>query len=130
MRMFVYGSLKRGHTNHTLMQDSRFLADATTQPAYDMLDFGYYPGVIANGRYSIRGEVFTVSGDVLNVVDALEGHPIFYRRVRIPVITDTGVFPAWMYLYQGDHDDCSPVIAQGRYKAWFGAGTDMRPSAR
>lgn len=119
MRMFVYGSLKRGHHNHEFLTGSRFVADGTTQPSYDMLDFGHYPAVVPNGAYSIRGEVFLVTGTVLGMVDALEGHPMFFRRIEVPVRTDQGVVPAWMYLFDGDHEDAAPVPADGRYKTWF-----------
>lgn len=128
MRMFVYGSLKRGHTNHDLLMRSRYFADGSTMPTFEMLDFGHYPGVIEDGTYSIRGEVFLVTGAVMGIVDALEGHPFFYRRVEVPVRTGKGVVPAWMYLYAGSREDGVPVRAIGRYKEWADPAFRQVPS--
>jgi len=77
-RVFVYGTLKRGLSNHRYLAGQQFVGEARTAPIYRMVDCGGYPGMFAvqsEGR-SIQGEVWEVDEtgraglDVLEDVDA------------------------------------------------------------
>ena len=72
--LFVYGSLKRGFSAEHLL-DGEFVAEAKTEPVYQMLQFGAYPGVIAadEGGYSIEGEIWDVSEGCIPMLDEYEG---------------------------------------------------------
>jgi gamma-glutamylcyclotransferase (GGCT)/AIG2-like uncharacterized protein YtfP len=61
-RVFVYGTLKRGLSNHRHLAGQRFIGEARTTPSYRMVDCGGYPGMFAVERdgISIRGEVWEV----------------------------------------------------------------------
>jgi len=96
VRVFVYGTLKRGQSNHGLLINDKYIgADSITMKGR-MVDLGAFPGVIRNQRdeATIRGEVYEVDDDTLNGLDYLEGHPTFYRRDKYK--TDTGI-RCWMY---------------------------------
>lgn len=95
-RVFVYGTLRRGGSNHRLLSRARHLGAHVTEPAYRMLNVGPYPGVVAGGGTPIRGEVYEVTPAQLRELDALEDYPRSYTRERI----DTPWGPAWMYLYR------------------------------
>tara|TARA_B100000900_G_C20574350_1_gene714693 strand:- start:314 stop:706 length:393 start_codon:yes stop_codon:yes gene_type:complete len=83
-RVFVYGTLKSGGTIRGLNQfgeGATIVGKAnTTYPDYDMLDLGAFPGVIKGGTYKIQGEVWEVSDEVMEQLDAIEGYPDFYDR--------------------------------------------------
>jgi gamma-glutamylcyclotransferase (GGCT)/AIG2-like uncharacterized protein YtfP len=97
--VFVYGTLRSGHSNHRLLSGCRLIGPHTTAPLYTMLNLGAYPGVVTDGRNAIVGEVYAVSPRRLVQLDRLEGYPRLYDRRLIP----TTYGPAWMYLYLQPH---------------------------
>ena len=98
IRIFVYGTLKRGLSNHCWMGGQKFMGEAATEPAYRMVDCGGYPGmfpVTRDGR-SIRGEVWSVSESGRSKLDELEdvAHGLYaLERVKLlPPFNDGEVF--------------------------------------
>ena len=74
MKLFIYGTLKRGHSRADAMNGQRFLGIAQTAPKYRMFDCGEYPGLVeADDGVSITGELWDVDQVCLNVLDELEG---------------------------------------------------------
>ena len=95
--LFVYGSLMREMPNHsTLGEDGRFLSPALTKPGFALVDLGPYPGAVRAGDGSLEGEIYSVSRTKLAQLDAFEGVPNFYRRVRVELEHPEGT--AWIYL--------------------------------
>ena len=62
MLIFVYGTLKRGHYNHKLLETSNatFVDNFTTEARYTMYNVGF-PVVCPNGTTSIYGELYEVN---------------------------------------------------------------------
>ena len=60
----------------------------TQYPDYEMSDLGAFPGVFLNGKFHIQGEVWEVSDEVMEQLDAIEGYPDFYDRE--PTMTTQG----------------------------------------
>ncbi len=73
--IFVYGTLKRGLSNHSHLGGQRFLGTARTTPVYRMVDCGGYPGmfVVEKDGLSIIGEVWEVDAACRRELDILEG---------------------------------------------------------
>ena len=94
MKLFVYGTLKRGFHNAYYLRDARFLGEFTTDPVYSMYHFGSYPAVSEFGRTAITGEVYEISTLQLASIDRLEWYPDFYQRLVI----ETSFGEAWMYV--------------------------------
>lgn len=98
-RVLVYGSLLTGLHNHGRLEGSRLIGPArTAEHAFLMIDMGRFPGVIVAAgpaRAQVVGEVYEVDGPTLASLDALEGHPHFYRREEVRLANRTW---AWMYL--------------------------------
>ncbi len=94
IRVFVYGTLKKGFRNAYHLEDGRFLGEFVTGPIYSMYDFGGYPAVSENGKTAIEGEVYDISEELLASIDLLEVYPDFYQRVMI----ETSFGGAWMYV--------------------------------
>ena len=101
MNVFVYGSLKKGYWNNSLLRDSEFLYNATTSESkFDMLDLGSFPAVV-DGGLKINGEVYKVNRRTLEMLDALEGNGSFYNREEVLVNSDGGDNLAWIYIFCG-----------------------------
>lgn len=98
-RVFVYGSLLRGETNHRLLASARFVTVARTRPEFTLHDLGAFPGLVAGGATSVVGEVYEVDGPTRVRLDRLEGHPQLYRRELIELVTDHGGLTAHVYVY-------------------------------
>jgi gamma-glutamylcyclotransferase (GGCT)/AIG2-like uncharacterized protein YtfP len=106
IRVFTYGSLLRGFGNHRLLETNgaEFVGvNATAEHAFRMYDYcnGGFPAVCRTDRdgESIVGECYRVNAATLARLDALEGHPDFYRRE--PVRMADGSI-AWTYLIDAE----------------------------
>lgn len=80
--VFVYGSLMEGLTNHALLLGAEKLGAAETAPEYRMYNLGLYPAIVRGGSIAIKGEVYSVTDEVLAALDRLEGHPDYYKRSK------------------------------------------------
>jgi gamma-glutamylcyclotransferase (GGCT)/AIG2-like uncharacterized protein YtfP len=81
--LFVYGTLKRGCTNHRFLEGQAFVGTARTPPGFRLFDFGGYPGIVAmpDDRDGVMGEVWSVDDAALTRLDRFEGvHEGLYRR--------------------------------------------------
>ena len=73
-KLFIYGTLKRGCSNHHYMAGQRFVDVAQTAPLYRLVSMGSYPGMVtADPGRSIDGEVWEVDDECLRRLDILEG---------------------------------------------------------
>ena len=98
MLVAVYGTLKKGRSNHPLMRDSVLVSEETLS-GFIMYSAGGFPVIYRNISHSIVVEVYEVEEDVLRLnLDPLEGHPSWYRREQV----ETSVGTAWLYIMQGD----------------------------
>lgn len=115
MDVFVYGTLKKGKHNHTLMEDSSFVGEGVTSETFFMWDVGF-PHVFEDKVYDcqphapVRGEVYSVNDEVLRNLDWLEGVPHHYDRRIVEVKVGDEVMSAYMYITQPDHVDRMPTI--------------------
>lgn len=100
LNLFVYGTLKKGFSNHHYLKNSQYIAAATTSEQHQMYQSGI-PFVIKNkGTSPIHGEVYKIDNETLKRIDMLEGHPHCYKREIIRIILDNGnETEAWIYFY-------------------------------
>lgn len=113
--VFVYGTLKRGFHNH-----NRFLQ------GMEPVAIGYIRGKLLQGGLpylvegdgQVHGEVYEISSDLRNTLDALEGHPKWYRRMPVDVTPDKGrTLRAEAYFYQmPPHSTMYRHIEDGVYR--------------
>jgi gamma-glutamylaminecyclotransferase len=86
--LFVYGTLKRGCSNHGYLADQTFVGLARTIPGFRLYDLGGYPGIVTHpaDREGVVGEVWSVDDESLRRLDYFEGvHEGLYRREPIPL---------------------------------------------
>ena len=87
--LFVYGTLKRGCSNHHLLATQSFVGIARTQPGFRLYDLGGYPGIASRSddREGVVGEVWSVDAEALAELDRFEGvHEGLYRRAIIALL--------------------------------------------
>lgn len=105
IRVFVYGTLKRGHHNHGLLERGQFLGYDTISGAVSMVSLGGFPGVVQSvdaikGLSIVYGEVYAVDAHTLGALDLLEGYAgkvgrNFYDRRKLR--TDELDLNCWVY---------------------------------
>ena len=99
----VYGSLKKGKGNHGLLSDSRFVAHGLTEPKFNLVSLGSFPGLVDGGNF-VEVEVYSVTPETLSKLDRLEGHPTFYERIETDIYINSIEEPtvkSFIYKYKG-----------------------------
>jgi gamma-glutamylcyclotransferase (GGCT)/AIG2-like uncharacterized protein YtfP len=121
IRVFVYGTLKRLHYNHYVIEDKQihgteFLGCCYLEGPFQMRDLSWFPGVQytiqADKKNRLYGEVYRVSEDTLKGLDILEGNGSFFTRVQV----ETPWKKAWMYMIPSNFDSNRPIITEGVWK--------------
>jgi gamma-glutamylcyclotransferase (GGCT)/AIG2-like uncharacterized protein YtfP len=101
--LFVYGTLKRGCCNHSVMRGAEFVGEAATEPAYLLVNCGSYPGLVraqkGQAGIAIQGELYRVDGSLLAILDRFEDVPCEYVRETIDLADGA---QAQTYIYRRD----------------------------
>ena len=126
-RVFVYGTLKRGFCNHTLLDEAEFIGEATTEerfgfylgadncaPEVEEIPYLYRHPRVTDEAMSVHGEVWEISPSILRQLDRLEGHPDWYQRENIQVQMDSeAIVAVQAYLRPGSPPDAYRPIEGG-----------------
>ena len=112
MKVFVYGTLRRGEPNHYLLESAKYIGTTKTPEGLFVLhDLGPFPAaepVDVVWSPSIVGEVYEVDDETLKKLDTLEGVDSgFYRRIRV----GTPLGECWIYVMDDVND--YPIISNG-----------------
>jgi len=108
--VFVYGTLRRGGSNHFRMEGAEFVSAGTVKGRLYQID--WYPGLVLDeSAGDVAGEVYQVSAGLLDSLDGFEGGE--YRRVRVEV--DCGGDhrsppSAWIWEWLGPCDEKNRII--------------------
>jgi len=100
--LFVYGTLKKGGSNHHFLAGQTFLGSAQTRPGYTLYSLGSYPGLVASpaDTSGVSGELWSVDAPCLARLDVLEGLADgLYRRATIELISPATPSIAETYYY-------------------------------
>lgn len=135
IRVFVYGTLKRLHYNHYLLEGSnvhgtKYLGKTYIKGPYRMLSLGNFPGVQfdplgVKEPQTIYGEVYEIDANTLKSLDILEGNGNFYTRQKV----GTPYRNAWIYFLPAGEELAKryPVIKEG---AWHPNAAELAFIAR
>ena len=95
----VYGSLRRGLGNHTLLRNNKLVGVQEVE-GFTLWDYasGAFPAITEGGDGKITIELYDINAADLSNLDGLEGYPHFYNRKVIQ--TDRG--DAWIYYIEDD----------------------------
>lgn len=127
-KVFVYGSLLSGMGNNALLKDAKFLGKATTTPGFQMLDIGWFPGVVEDpSGITIHGEVYEVSDETLARLDRLEGFRVcdpengLYNRKNI----ETSFGEAIIYIYNNHLGRDKNFVTSGNWRLYYNRKTGI-----
>lgn len=115
-KVFVYGTLMKGETNHDFLQNATFL-DKTVIEGYDMYNVGWYPAIIDGDGLAI-GEVYSVPVEDMASIDSLEGEGSLYEKRCVRISLNGVPDFAFVYVYLGE---CSELvkIPSWREHVWY-----------
>ncbi|MEY4488891.1 MAG: hypothetical protein RIQ79_1399 [Verrucomicrobiota bacterium] len=102
--VFVYGTLKRGGSNHEYLAGQTLIATARTEAGFTLYSLGDYPGLVADATATegVSGEIWAVDAACLAGLDVLEGVAEgLYAREPAPLLPP--------------HDRLKPVVQFYRY---------------
>jgi gamma-glutamylaminecyclotransferase len=103
VRLFVYGSLKRGFEHHAELAGAELEGPVDTAPDYRMVLQGAYPALARGGVRSVRGELYRVRSELLVRLDWFEGCPELYRRETIVLADGSTAFAYLIDEQQAEH---------------------------
>jgi len=113
MRIFIYGTLRQGESNHGQLEGARFVGPARTAARYTLVDLVDYPALVEGGTDAVRGELYEVDALHLERLDAFEEHPTVYVRSAIEM--EDGASAA-AYLLPRERAGEAPRIPSGDWK--------------
>jgi gamma-glutamylcyclotransferase (GGCT)/AIG2-like uncharacterized protein YtfP len=116
--VFVYGTLRRGGSNHFRMAGAGFISSGTIRGRMYRID--WYPGLVLDPHGDeIQGEAYAVGPEQLEALDRFEGlsageiQGSEYRRVQTTVVKqDSQTLTAWVWEWLGMVDE-SQRLADG-----------------
>ena len=105
MKVFVYGTLKRGEGNNGLLLGcgADFLTNAKTKEPRKLVISGlpYLNKPEIEGGVQVCGEIWEVPDSMIWRLDQLEGHPTWYKRQEDYFVDSVGnEWSAWVYYIQ------------------------------
>lgn len=110
--LFIYGSLKRGFSLSFLLKGAQFVSEGHIKGPYKLyFHEGGYPCLISGRfqKHQIKGEIFLIKSQaMMQEIDRVEGHPLEYKRTKIPLHTSDSkeeiVLIGETYIYQSHED--------------------------
>lgn len=104
--VFVYGTLRKGASNHFRMAQGEFVSGGKVSGAIYKID--WYPALVLGGDRFVKGELYRVSEQTLAELDIFEGitpendRPLEYHRVKAKVTLLSGeTEEAWVWEWIG-----------------------------
>lgn len=110
--LFVYGTLKRGGSNHVFLRGQRFIGEARTAPGFTLYSLGDYPGMVRapGDTAGVTGELWAVDDACLAELDRLEGlDEGLYERIDVLLEPNHLAGSAQTYLYLRQLDGLTSV---------------------
>lgn len=106
--LFVYGTLKKGFCNNSVMGDSEFVCEGTLS-GFEMYSLGGFPAIVPSESLhcTVHGELWRVmSPNQWRNIDALEGcrnggthEGNMYNRVEVAVMSEECESIQWSKAY-------------------------------
>ena len=131
MRLFVYGTLRKGRYNYDiyLKDNSKFLQNAYIKGTLYSLKGKVYPAIV-EGDSMVLGEIFEVDQETFNRMDAMEGYvpgrfDNEYDKIETDILDENGQvidrLPVYWYNIKPEAQKnlLDQVIESGDYVAYM-----------
>ena len=122
-KVFVYGTLMKGETNHGFLRHSTFLGNAAIE-GYEMYNVGLFPAIIPGDGLAI-GEVYSVPVEDIPSIDSLEGEGSLYEKKCERITLNGEATFAFLYVYLSDCSDLERIPAWKDYVWYVSYGSNM-----
>ncbi|WP_254842752.1 gamma-glutamylcyclotransferase [Bacillus sp. MRMR6] len=122
IKVFVYGTLRKGEVNHHLLRQAACMAEQAWALG-TLYDTGYgYPAMKGEANSNVYGELYEVAEKELARLDILEdytegGKDNLYERIQQTVYTDHGPLQAYLYVTNKE-DLLKKKIPNGDWKEY------------
>ena len=117
-KVFVYGTLMKGESNHDYLENASFLSKTAIE-GYDMYDMGWYPAIIP-GDSIIVGELYQVPKEDMASIDMLEGEGHLYAKKCVTLTDADGKTTfAFVYVYLGNVSGKEKIPAWKEEYVWY-----------
>jgi gamma-glutamylcyclotransferase (GGCT)/AIG2-like uncharacterized protein YtfP len=104
--VFVYGTLRKGGSNHFRMAACELVGQGTISGK--MHRISWYPALVRGGSGRVTGELYLVPEHQLQALDQFEGPS--YRRSEVPVLLDSGEEKtAWVWEWDAELGNAEPI---------------------
>jgi gamma-glutamylcyclotransferase (GGCT)/AIG2-like uncharacterized protein YtfP len=98
--LFAHGTLRQGGRNNGLISGASLVGRASTVEDYALFIIKDKPVLTKRPVMKIKGEVYSVTEEMLTLVDRFQGHPLINKRELAPVKLDEGgSIEAWIYFH-------------------------------
>lgn len=105
-KVFVYGTLKRAHRNHFLLEQATFVGDGQTVGQFRLFHAGFpvlrpraKHGEVCRYNARVRGEVYEVDDETLHRLDRLESEGrMYHRKSKLVRLDDGRMMMAQLYI--------------------------------
>jgi len=106
--VFVYGTLRRGASNHYRIQSAEFVTAGSV--CGQLFRVTWYPALLSGGPDLVKGELYRVSSSSLSELDEFEGCE--YRRIKTEVLLEDGTSEqAWVWEWLGNTNKLVRVLS-------------------
>jgi gamma-glutamylcyclotransferase (GGCT)/AIG2-like uncharacterized protein YtfP len=113
--LFAHGTLRQGGRNNGLIAGATLLGRAGTVEDYALFIIKNKPVVTKRPVTKIKGEVYSVTEEMLMLIDRFQGHPRINKRELVPVkLEDGSSVDAWIYFHIQPLRD-SILVDSGEY---------------
>jgi len=115
IKVFVYGSLKRGYWNSYILENSEFIGEAEIK-GYDLFDVGSFPAIVEQIPFEdrfelkrVQGEIYLVDPDTVERLDRLEGvlpgnNGMYLRKMATAIDEDRKSHLVYVYVWNQSTD--------------------------
>jgi gamma-glutamylcyclotransferase (GGCT)/AIG2-like uncharacterized protein YtfP len=131
----VYGTLRKGESNYwNYLTNSSYIGKGKTAHKYPLVISGLPYLIEEEGiGHHVEVDIFSVTGTVLQRLDMLESHPVWYQRKRVAIDTKQGVKECWIYFNIKTKIKATDVLHkkyEGYSSKYFGNGKDYYGNAK
>ena len=103
----------RGESNAAMLKGAALLCSQRTIPGFQLVNLGLYPGMLAQGRGAVVGEVYRVPEKLWVPLDEFEEHPHVYVRTQVQLQNGQR---CQTYMLRHEYAQGAPLVAHGDWR--------------